>query len=78
MHFNPWQLVIGLFLGIFIGWIYYLARNLGLGSIIHASVKFCEILNTILIIIDSIVMVLLSTYHLKQEFDKTANNAALK
>ena len=39
VHLNPWQFVIGLFLGIFMGWIYYKTKSLSLTIIIHAAVN---------------------------------------
>lgn len=37
VHLNPWQLITGLIIGIFAGWIYYKTRSLSLAIIIHAS-----------------------------------------
>ena len=39
VHLNPWQFVAGLFLGAFIGWIYYKTKSLSFAIIIHATVN---------------------------------------
>jgi len=40
VHLNPWQFVAGLFLGLFMGWVYYKTKSLSLAIIIHAAVNF--------------------------------------
>lgn len=37
VHLNPWQLVTGLVIGIFAGWIFYRTRSLAMCIIIHAT-----------------------------------------
>lgn len=39
-HFNPWQFVTGLMIGIFSGWVYYKTRSLMPSIIIHAAANF--------------------------------------
>ena len=40
VHLNPWQFIAGLFLGVFMGWIYYKTKSLSFTIIIHAAVNF--------------------------------------
>jgi len=39
VHLNPWQFITGLFLGVFMGWIYYKTKSISFTIIIHASVN---------------------------------------
>ena len=39
VHLNPWQFIAGLFLGMFMGWVYYKTKSLSFTIIIHASVN---------------------------------------
>ena len=41
VHMNPWQLLAGCILGIFLGWIYYESRNILLSILIHATANVC-------------------------------------
>jgi len=40
VHLNPWQFIAGLFLGVFMGWVYYKTKSLSFTIIIHAAVNF--------------------------------------
>jgi membrane protease YdiL (CAAX protease family) len=39
VHLNPWQFIAGLFLGVFMGWVYYKSKSLSFTIIIHAAVN---------------------------------------
>ncbi len=54
-HFNPWQFVIGLIIGIFSGWVYYKTRSLMPSIIIHAAANFWGFLSRHFTDSDSIV-----------------------
>jgi membrane protease YdiL (CAAX protease family) len=41
VHLNPWQFLAGLFLGLFIGWIYHETKSLAMPILIHAVANFC-------------------------------------
>jgi uncharacterized protein len=41
IHFNPWQFVGAGVAGIFMGWVYYRTRNVGLTIIIHLANNLC-------------------------------------
>jgi len=45
VHLNPWQFVMGLFLGGFTGWIYYKTECVSLTIIIHASINLMGVLS---------------------------------
>jgi len=52
-HFNPWQFVTGLIIGIFSGWVYYKTRSLMPSIIIHAAANFSGFLRRYFIDFDS-------------------------
>lgn len=46
VHLNPWQFLSALFIGIFMGWVYYRTNSLWLTIIIHASLNLFSLLST--------------------------------
>ena len=48
VHLNPWQFLSALFIGIFMGWIYYRTNSLWLTIIIHASLNLFSFLTTVI------------------------------
>jgi membrane protease YdiL (CAAX protease family) len=47
VHLNPWQFLSGLFIGVFMGWIYYRTNSLWLTIIIHASLNLFSFVSTL-------------------------------
>jgi membrane protease YdiL (CAAX protease family) len=55
VHLNPWQLITGFVIGIFIGWAYYYTRNLAVCIAIHATANLAGFTARFFVDVDSLV-----------------------
>ncbi len=64
IHLNPWQFVSAFVMGLFLGWVYYRTRSLGLAVLIHATNNLVALLPVLVMDPDELTEAAASTVEL--------------